>query len=148
MSTRQDEIRDAIRGFADQIKPNVDPDQASPGAQSVHNEYPPLQKAENGAFVFHVGDTMFDQGPVDRDYAHHAHLMSRSEPAMAYERPVDRPNLKLLVGSVFFWLMAILPLYIARFLPDIEHQWFDALGFFSLFLAAATTIFCMLDMRR
>lgn len=59
MSTRQDEIREAIRGFADQIKPAVDPNQASPGTAAVHNEYPPLQRAENGGFVFHVGDTLF-----------------------------------------------------------------------------------------
>lgn len=148
MSTRQDEIRDAIRGFADQIKPNVDADQGNPGPQSIPNEYPPLQRAENGAFVFHVGDTMFGQGPVDPDCSHHAPLMSRSEPAMTHEMPKDRPNLNLLIGSVFLWLMAILPLYIARFLPDIEHQWFDALGFFSLFLAAATTVMCAFEIRR
>lgn len=148
MNTRQEEIRDAIRGFADQIKPDVNPDQASPGTQSVQNEHPPLQRADNGAFVFHVGDAIFGQGPVDPDHAHHVHLMSRSEPDLVQERLVDRPNLKLLVGSVFFWLIAILPLYIARFLPDIQHHWFDAVGFFSLFLAAATTVMCAFEMRR
>lgn len=148
MSTRQDEIRDAIQGFADHIKPAVDPNQASPGTAAVHNEYPPLQRAENGGFVFHVGDTLFGQGPVDPDKAHHAYMMSRSEPPMTQEMPTNRPNLNLLIGSVFFWVLAILPLYIARFLPDLQHHWFDAVGFFSLFLAAATTFMFAFEMRR
>ncbi|MCF8017669.1 MAG: hypothetical protein K9L65_18635 [Chromatiaceae bacterium] len=67
---------------------------------------------------------------------------------MTREMPTDRPNLKLLIGSVFFWVIAILPLYIARFLPDLQHHWFDAVGFFSLFLAAATTVMCAVEMRR
>lgn len=148
MSTRQDEIREAIRGFADQIKPNVDSGQGNPSPPSVHNEYPPLQRAENGGFVFHVGDTLFGQGPVDPDNAHHAYLMSRSQPAMTQEMPTNRPNLNLLIGSVFFWVLAILPLYIARFLPDLQHHWFDAVGFFSIFLAAATTFMFAFEMRR
>jgi hypothetical protein len=148
MSIRQEEIRDAIRGFADHISPEGERDQASPGSPSVQNAIPTLQQAEHGSFVIHVGDATFGRALVDPDKAHHAHVVvgpGGGADASTAER--SQPTL-LPVVSAFFWFFGILPLYIDPYMPLVQHHWLGGLGFLSLFVAVTTTVLSLLALRR
>ncbi|MCF8005326.1 MAG: hypothetical protein K9L32_14205 [Chromatiaceae bacterium] len=148
MSTRQDEIRDAIRGFADQIKPAVDPDQASSGPQSVQNGQPPLQQVERGGVHVHVGDALVGNGPVDFNHGPHGHLMPRSEPTGANHGVAFSPNLSLLVVSAILWFCSIATLYFVRYLPEFQSDMLGLLGFLSLIGALISTLLSFLAGKR
>lgn len=148
MSTRQDEIRDAIRGFADHIKPDVAPDQASPGPQSGQNGHPPLQQVERGGVHLHVGDALLGNGPVDFNHGPQGHLLSRSEPGGANHGLAYSPNLALLATSVILWFCSIATLYFVDYLPRFQSDMLGLFGFLSLIGAVLTTALSLLMGKR
>ncbi|MEA3643585.1 MAG: hypothetical protein VBE63_27195 [Lamprobacter sp.] len=139
MSIGQDNIRDAIRGFANDIHSDREPQQANASAYTAPQGPPPLQHGEHGSLVFHVGDTMYGTPMAPTPARTEPPLSGFASPA-SNEALAYRPNLPLLMISTMLWCLSILPLYFAHFLPEVPHHWFNGLGFLSLMGAVITTL--------
>jgi hypothetical protein len=150
MGTSQEAIRNAIRGFADEINPIADRDSASEGVRSAQDESTPHQQGDRGSVFVHFGDnTTFGKGPLHHpDAAHHEHPLSRPESNHPHSGLADRLNLSLLMVSAILWFMSILTLYFVRYLPAFQSDALGLVGFLSLIGAFATLLLSLLQIKR